>query len=240
MSGPESSLRGWLSDVFFPALVEGDVEKLLRRLGTRGTVAVPGLGKASGVDQQRDLLLRLRAWMTARTARFDRLSFFTGLDRDVTEGALVVGAEGERRSHAVAVVAERRKGRELDIRVYAPIDVFDGPPIEAPSGSPHAIGLAGDVASALAAGDLAAFAATFEADGELAFADAAGARRDAAEFEKAFRTLSSAKPEVAGFAEEGQSTALELRTTAGPVLLTLHRGDSSLFRAGRVYGALGN
>ncbi|NOU33755.1 MAG: hypothetical protein HOO96_38170 [Polyangiaceae bacterium] len=238
MSGPESSLRGWLSDLFFPTLAEGDVEKLLRRLGTRGTVAVPGLGKASGVDDQRALLLRLRAWMTERNAQYDRLSFFTGLDRDITEGALVIGAEGERRSHAVAVVAERRKGRELDIRVYAPRGVFEGPPIEAPTGSPHAIGLAGDIAAALTSGDVAAFAACFEADGELTFASATGARRGTGEFESGFQTLSAAKPEVAGFAEEGQVTALELRTAGAPLLLTLHRGDSSLFRYGRVYGAL--
>jgi hypothetical protein len=116
--GAASNVRGWLSEVYLPALVSAQAEQLVRRLGSRATVDDPIFGRTTGMPTLSHYLDQAASWMTARSAAFERVAFTTGSDRDVTEGTLAVTVEGKRVSVPVAVVAERRPEREVEIRVY--------------------------------------------------------------------------------------------------------------------------
>jgi hypothetical protein len=58
------------------------------------------------------------AWLTQRGAAFETIAFTTGSDRDVTEGTLSLMVDGKRLALPVAVVAERRPEREVEVRLY--------------------------------------------------------------------------------------------------------------------------
>ena len=115
--GTPSNLRGWLSEVYFPALVSSQAHPLALRLGDRATVDDPLFGRCEGPG----IATRLEAmatWMAIRDASYEKFAFVMGSDRDVTEGWLTLTAEGARVRIPVAVVAERRKEREVELRAY--------------------------------------------------------------------------------------------------------------------------
>jgi hypothetical protein len=116
--GAASGLRGWLSDVYLPALVSSQADQLLRRLGDRATVDDPIFGRTSGMPALARYLEEQAAWLAKRQGAFDKVAFVTGSDRDVTEGTLSLTFEGRRVTVPVAVVAERRPEREIEIRLY--------------------------------------------------------------------------------------------------------------------------
>ncbi len=111
-------MRGWLSEVYLPALVSSQAEQLVRRLGARATVDDPIFGRTSGIPELGSYLERAAAWLTKRDGAFEMLAFTTGSDRDVTEGLLTLNVDGKRVSVPIAVVAERRPEREVEIRLY--------------------------------------------------------------------------------------------------------------------------
>jgi hypothetical protein len=115
--GAPSNVRGWLSEVYLPALVSAQAEQLVRRLGSRATVDDPLFGRTTGMPLSH-YLEQAAGWFTTRGASFERLVFTTGSDRDVTEGTLALTVEGKRVSVPIAVVAERRPEREVEIRLY--------------------------------------------------------------------------------------------------------------------------
>src|SRR5258708_1462340 len=110
-------LRGWLSDVYFPTLVSAQAAQLKRRLGDRATVDDPIFGRANGPALTR-YLEEVATWLSQRQGVFDKVAFVTGSDRDVTEGTLALTFEGRRVQVPVAVVAERRPEREVELRLY--------------------------------------------------------------------------------------------------------------------------
>lgn len=116
--GAASGLRGWLSDVYLPALVSSQADQLLRRLGDRATVDDPIFGRTSGMPALARYLDEQAAWLAKRQGAFDKVAFVTGSDRDVTEGTLSLTFEGRRVTVPVAIVAERRPEREIEIRLY--------------------------------------------------------------------------------------------------------------------------
>src|ERR1700687_983339 len=116
--GAPSNVRGWLSEVYLPALVSAQAEQLVRRLGDRATVDDPTFGRTTGMPGLARYLEQAAAWLTKREAAFDPLAFTTGSDRDVTEGILALTVDGRHVSVPIAVVAERRPEREVEIRVY--------------------------------------------------------------------------------------------------------------------------
>ena len=116
--GAASGLRGWLSDVYLPALVSSQADQLLRRLGDRATVDDPIFGRTSGMPALARYLEEQAAWLAKRQGAFDKVAFVTGSDRDVTEGTLSLTFEGRRVTVPVAIVAERRPEREIEIRLY--------------------------------------------------------------------------------------------------------------------------
>ncbi len=116
--GAPSSLRGWLSEVYLPALLSSQPEQLALRLGDRATVDDPIFGRTNGMPALLRYLEEVAAWLGKHEASFDKVAFIMGSDRDVTEGTLGLTFDGRRVKLPVAVVAERRKEREVEMRLY--------------------------------------------------------------------------------------------------------------------------
>jgi hypothetical protein len=237
-----SSLKGWLSDVYFPALLEGQLGQLALRLGARATIDEPELGRAQGLAAVQAHLAMRADWLQKAGATYERGQFTTGVDRDVTEGTLTVKRDGATSELPVAVVAERRRSREVELRVYHPgkkgrerlLPVAPSISLGAP---------VGDFLAAAKAGDLAAMLVAFEQNGVLrdgagrAYGKANGSLK--AYFEKAAPLVL----EPGGYAEDGRACALEYTVvrmggrdvSARAGLAVFERGDSGLLRALRIY-----
>ncbi len=101
-----------------PALVSAQAEQLIRRLGDRATIDDPIFGRTTGMPALRRYLDEVTAWLNKHDGAFDKVAFVTGSDRDVTEGILSLTFDGRRVQVPVAVVAERRPEREVEMRLY--------------------------------------------------------------------------------------------------------------------------
>ncbi len=101
-----------------PALVSAQADQLVRRLGDRATVDDPIFGRTTGMPALARYLDEVAAWLVKHEGTFDQAAFVTGSDRDVTEGTLSMTFEGRRVKVPVAVVAERRPEREVEMRLY--------------------------------------------------------------------------------------------------------------------------
>jgi hypothetical protein len=246
--GPPTALRGWLSDVYFPALL--DVEKpepsreaLASRLGAKATLDDPILGRAQGLPAIRALLDASSAWLRKHDAKYARVAFTTGVDRDVTEGTLSLTLPDKTLDLPVAVVAERRKSREVEVRVYFAAQSVGGG-AEARSLEPASVNDPAPLAPAVQ--DFLAALGRGDRDAALAAFEEEGAARDARGLEHAksggalrayFETLGPLAFARAGSADDGRTCALEI-ATAKPSLFVFERGDSGLVRALRIYGDL--
>ena len=118
--GPPGTLRGWLSDVYFPSLLdvsmrEKAIESLANRLGAKATVDDPLHGRATGLPGITAHLNKTADWLTEHSASYERIAFTTGTDRDVTEGTLALTFENKTLDLPVAVVAERRRSRRVEL-----------------------------------------------------------------------------------------------------------------------------
>jgi hypothetical protein len=243
-----TSLKGRLSDVYFPALLEGALEPLGARLGARATVDEPRLGRASGLVEIEEQLERSSAWWRGLGATYTRRQFTSSADRDVTEGTVVVRKEGRTLEAPVAVVAERRRSREIDLRVYYPTRLLCDAPVprgEIASERRPAVlpALVAEHVAAMRRGDVNAILACYEEN--ASFRDSAGralARADGA----ALAYLEKAAPWDArpiGYADDGRTCAIEYTLVrfggadvASQIGMTVfERGESGLFCAARVY-----
>jgi hypothetical protein len=258
--GAPSNVRGWLSEVYLPALVSAQAEQLLRRLGDRATVDDPILGRAKGMPALGTYLDRAATWLTKRDAAFDVLAFTTGSDRDVTEGILALAVDGKRAHLPVAVVAERRPEREVEIRLYYSTKPIQSGPTRRTPLVPRDDELAvpPPVAAhllALARGDVDGIVASFE-NGAL-LRDSAGATyRKEEEGSSDLRAFyaklfaSSAAGRQPGIevvkgarADDGRTCALEYTVvrirgedvSPQPGFAVFERGESGLLSAARLY-----
>lgn len=127
--GAPSGLRGWLSDLYFASLTgAGDsptggptaeaIDQLVKRLGERATIDDPIFGRTSGMPTLQRYAEEVAAWLRKHEGAFEKVAFVTGSDRDVTEGTLALTFDGRRVQVPVAVVAERRPEREVELRLY--------------------------------------------------------------------------------------------------------------------------
>jgi ketosteroid isomerase-like protein len=256
--GAPSNVRGWLSEVYLPALVSAQAEQLVRRLGGRATVDDPIFGRTTGMPALAGYLERAAAWFTAREGVFEVLAFTTGSDRDVTEGTLGLMVDGKRVSVPVAVVAERRPEREVEIRVYYSTRLILGKPTARAPLVPRddELTVPPPVAShllALARGDVDSLVASFENGATLR--DPAGETHVKksqggtlrAFYERLFESSQAGGPGVemlkGARADDGRMCALEYTVarlhgkdvTPQPGLAVYERGESGLLRAARLY-----
>jgi len=253
--GAPSSLRGWLSEVYFPALVASQPEQLALRLGDRATVDDPIFGRTTGMPALQRYLEEVAAWLAKHEAAFDKVGFTMGSDRDVTEGTLGLSFDGRRVQVPVAMVAERRKEREVEMRLYYSTRPIHGTHAVRSPLLPQddEIAVPPPVAAHLAAlskGDAAAIVASFEIGGTLR--DPGGNLYTRGEdggtlqpfYEKLFSAGQGGIEVLNGArADDGSTCALEytivkvfgkgVAPQAG--LAVYERGESGLLKAARVY-----
>lgn len=172
---PPTSLRGWLSDVYIPSLLDPEpksVEALAQRLGGRATVDDPIFGRTSGLPALERYVAEKSEWLKHREARYTKTFFTTGTDRDVSEGVLTLVIDGKKVDLPIAVVAERRRSREVELRTYYTTKpIKDTHAIRSPLVPPDdALVLPSPIAEhvdALMKGDVDALLAGFESDGTM-------------------------------------------------------------------------
>jgi hypothetical protein len=252
-----TTLRGFLSELLFPALLDGRVEPLVSRLGSRSTVDDPLFGRASGLPRLQTLLGQMREWLVARQAHYAPTGLVIGTDRDVAEGTLTLQEEGAPELVLpVAIVAERRRSREVQLRVHhageparsASRDVADTPQAGPTGEPPRPPGLVLDHLEALRRGDVDGVLACFESDGFVR--DALGRehpRSDSRLKDYWARRFglgeegAGADVRALGYADDGRACAIELGLadrkgqSQRPVLAVYERGTSALFHALRLY-----
>jgi hypothetical protein len=253
-----SGLRGWLSEVYLPALVSAQTDQLVRRLGGRGTIDDPIFGRATGMPALGRYLEEVAGWLRKHDAAFDKVAFVTGSDRDVTEGILSLTFDGRRVKVPVAVVAERRPEREVEVRLYYSTKPIKGtravrsPLLPQDDEVAVPVQVAAQI-DALARGDVGGVMASFENGATLR--DAAGEthakENDGGPLQAFFERLcSTARGPGAGIevlkgarADDGQLCALEYTVvrvhgkTVPPQagLAVYERGQTGLLHAVRVY-----
>jgi hypothetical protein len=250
--GTPSSLRGPLSDVYLGALASSQPEQLCRRLGDRATVDDPIFGRTSGMPALARWLEEASTWLSKREAVFDRFAFTTGADRDVSEGALSLTFEGRRVSVPVAVVCERRKEREVELRVYYSVKPIKGmhavrspllPQDDEAAVPPPVVAHL----EALAKGDVKALVESFEPNGTLRDPQGSTYAREDGTLKAFYEKLFAGGPGIevlkGARADDGRTCALEYTVvrvrgkTVPPQagLGVYERGESGLLRAVRVY-----
>jgi hypothetical protein len=116
--GTAGTLKGRLADVYVQALVDGALPALSRRLGNRATIDDPLFGRASTLSSIDPLIEKVANHFKERRATYRHVASATGIDRDVSEGLLVMSTGTEPAEIPIAVVAERRRLREIELRVY--------------------------------------------------------------------------------------------------------------------------
>lgn len=252
--GDPASLRGWISDVYFPALLSGAADQLVRRLGARASVDDPLYGRASG-DAVRGYLRDVATQLMEVQATFTKVAFTLGADRDVTEGTLEVACRESRVAIPVGVVAVRRPGRELIVRVYFDARHIGGRravrtplvPGDAKVSVPPAVAAH---LQALDRGDLDGVIATFEPG--AAVRDPRGCLHAREESTRAmwryYKAIFDATSRgvtwhPGGQADDGRTCAIEVTVDGSasvnadghPGLAVYEIGDSGLLRALRLY-----
>ncbi len=250
--GTPSGLRGWLSEVYFPALVSRQASQLAQRLGERAIVDDPMFGRASGMPEIGRRLEETSQWLSSRDPAFEKFGFVMGSDRDVTEGSLTLTVGDQRVRLPVAVVCERRREREVVLRAYYAVARLapPSPPKREALPVDEQILLPPPVAShldALSRGDVDAVVAAFEhggtvrgADGETrAKLDGGGPLR--AYYARLVSSVGALDIQKSARADDGSTCALEYNVVrtglASPVpgLAVYERGQSGLLRTVRVY-----
>ncbi len=253
--GAPTNIKGWLSEVYVTALLSAQHEQLVRRLGERAVIDDPLFGRAKGLHGIAHAVDEMCAWLVDREATFEKSAFTMGSDRDVTEGLLSVKVKSGRLSIPLAVVAERRPGREVEIRLYYSTSALQK---KCPARSPlvplnDELSVPPPVAAHIAAlgrGDTDAAMASFESGGMLQ--DSSGqtfvkGEPDTlrAHYQAAFSSSGSVKRNVViihkgGRADDGRTCALEYTAVRGSNdqrsgLASYELGENGLLRAVRCY-----
>jgi hypothetical protein len=251
--GTPSGLVGRLSEVYFAALASSLATQLTARLGERATLIDPLFGRASGMAEVGARLDAIARWLTSHDGAFERFGFVAGSDRDVTEGALALTIDGTRLRLPVAVVADKRREREVEVRTYYSTQKLRPAslPPRAPLVEEDPLALPPPVAAhleALARGDVTAVVASFELGGTVrgpdgdthAKLDGGGPLRGYYE-----RLLAGGGVGVRkhGRADDGSTSVLEYTivrfrgkdAAPQPGLAVYERGESGLLRTVRVY-----
>lgn len=248
---PPSALKGRLADVYVPALVSGTLDALSRRLGNRATIDDPLYGRASSLGSIDPLLARVAAFFAEGSATYEHVCSTTGVDRDAAEGRIAMKINGEARELPIAIVAERRRLREIELRVYyAPEVAVRAPPHRKPRAALISTGsgdarlpladLVESIVTGVKTGAIEQALAGFEESSRIV--DPAG--RPHEKTDGAMGTflseLAALEIAIGGCADDGRTACVEATVTrrtgdTTPALLAFQRGDSGLVSELRVY-----
>jgi len=239
-SGGTGALKGRLADVYVPALVSGAIGALSRRLGNRATIDDPVFGRASTLSSIDPLLEKAAARFAGATYR--HVASATGVDRDVSEGVVENGST----RLPIVVIAERRRLREIELRLYyatggsprrsRPPLLHSYDPVSLPQ-------LVAHVLEALRKGAVERVLAAFE-EGSRWVDPSGGAhgKRDGAMAAFLSEMGSRLEIEAAGAADDGRTCCVEAIVTRArplpepePAALSFERGESGLIRELRSY-----
>lgn len=245
-----SSLRGRLADVYVPALVDstkhGGLDSLGKRLGNRATIDDPLYGRASSLASVEPLLANLAAYLAKHKASYRHRASTTGVDRDLSEGVLELEVGGEPHEMPIVVVAERRRLREIELRVYY------APPEAPPNRRPRVAltippaftplpQLPAHVADALRKGAVERVLAAFEEGARIVAPDGTSHPKKDGKMSRFISELGAGvELDVAGSADDGRTCGVEAmlhlsRREPSPAVLAFERGDTGLLRELRLY-----
>jgi hypothetical protein len=246
--------------VYFPAVLSAGVDLLANRLGERATLADPLFGKATGTAGLAAALHSIAAWLSERSARFESERLIIGSDREVAEGRLSLDVSGKTVMLPVAVVAEKRREREIDLRVYYSTHALGDSAPRQESIVEQDVVLPPPVAThldALSRADFQGVLASFERnavlrapDGRVYGGDAAGPPLNVF-FEALVSSNEGAKGGTrfvkTARADDGNACAVECalvrlrgrEVAPRPSLIVFERGDSGLLKGARIYGDVG-
>ena len=250
-----SSLRGRLSDVFFPALLSDSQVELGKRLGSRAKIYNPIFGAAAGPTEVPGRLKELAEWLSDKSASFSTSCTVVGIDRDVTEGTLSMRLDEQHIELPVALVMERKKAREVDLRVYhatRPLTRWQAarPPRGQREKDPAVPAHVAEHLALIRLGDVDALVAGFETDGSVR--DGTGkvhARTSGAMHGFYVKLLQSGpaandwQPVVISVVDDGRTCAVEYETSklrGGEIApkegaMIFERGASGLLTSVRIY-----
>ncbi len=242
---PPSALRGRLADVYVPALATGSLEALSRRLGNRATIDDPLYGRASSLGSIDPLLGRVATFLSDGGATYEHLSSTTGVDRDVAEGRLTMKVAGEARTIPIAIVAERRRLREIELRAYylpvgaAPERKSRAPLLPAKGNVPLADLIESSV-KALRAGTVDPALANFEETSNIVDPTGRMHARQGGAMATFLGDLGAFDINVGGVADDGRTACVEVTMLRrdqrpAPALFAFERGLSGLVRELRFY-----
>lgn len=238
----DSALKGRLADVYVPALVEGRVEALSRRLGNAATIDDPLHGRAATLASIDPLLAKTAERFAKLEASYRAIGSTTGVDRDAAEGVITTNGG----TIPILVVAERRRLREIELRLYY---VIDAPPPHrngrAPAPAPVEKAplpqIVAHVVEALRRGAVERVLAAFEEGSR--FVDPAGNRhtkKDGKMADYLARWGGRLDLTPNGTADDGRTCCVEVALTRRErepeaAALVFERGDSGLLRELRFY-----
>lgn len=242
---PPSALKGRLADVYVPALVSGALDALSRRLGNRATIDDPLYGRASSLASIDPLLARVASYFAEGKASYEHVCSTTGVDRDAAEGRLAMTIDGQARALPIAIVAERRRLREIELRVYyapeganaarkpRPALVSQGPQLALAS-------LVESIFEDVRRGSIDTALAGFEEGAHVV--DASGRRHEKSggALSAFLAALGQIDVDIGGSADDGRTSCVETTVRRNgqdptPALFAFERGDSGLVRELRVY-----
>jgi hypothetical protein len=233
---PVPSLRGRLAEVYLPALIGDERASLLRRLGDAASLDEPLFGSSTGLGELEGHVAKLAGWLSERGARYLPSGVVVGGDRDVAEGVLDLRVDGAGLSLPVAVVVERKRAREVQVRVYHGTKAVAGTrrgPAAPANVTPSFPELVAEQFLAFRNHDVAEVFTGFQTDGTVC--DGMGQEFDKSSLgELLARSDMDLEPRTV--ADDGKICAVECaRNDDSGALLVFQRGDTGLLRSLRIY-----
>jgi hypothetical protein len=242
---PASALRGRLADVFVPALVAGTLDALSRRLGNRATIDDPLYGRASSLASIDPLIGRVAAYFAEGQATYEHVCSTTGVDRDAAEGRLSMTIGGQTREMPIAIVAERRCLREIELRVYyyapgAQPRRKPRSPLVATRPQVKLAPLIEKIIEGVRNGKVEQALAGFEEAGRIIDPSGRGHDKHLGAMGMFLADLGDIDIQIGGTADDGRTACIEATVVrrggeAAPALFAFQRGESGLVNELRIY-----
>jgi SnoaL-like domain len=167
----EKRQRKFVSVPYFDGLMAGETEALVKSFSGVPELHVPLRGRIKGTRAFEAFVSETSSWLMQHDVSVEEVEHLIGEHKGFEEVILHVEGEAGRVDLPVAIVADRRPGgRVEELRVYfsnwpQASRHSNRPPLLQPDPQLRVSDVVGDYQRALAAGDVEAIVATFEADG---------------------------------------------------------------------------